>query len=45
MRLRRRGPVSQRAVRPDAIVGLSPGLHKHVRLVQRIQDLAVERGR
>ena len=43
MRLRRRRPVPQRAMRPDAIVGLSPGLHKHLRLVQRVQHLSVQK--
>ena len=37
LRLGRRRPVSQRAVRPDTIVDPSPSLHKHFRLVQRVQ--------
>jgi hypothetical protein len=28
---------------PDAIVGLSPGLHKHLRLVQCVQHFSVQK--
>jgi hypothetical protein len=34
--------VPERALRPDAIVDLSPGLHKRLRFVQRVQYFSVE---
>ena len=41
-RCRCRWPVTQRAVEPELVVVLPPSLDQHFRLLQRIEDLAIE---
>jgi len=41
-RLRRRRPVAECAVGPDAVVFMPPPFHQHFRLIQRIEELLVQ---
>ena len=41
LRLRCRGPIPQRTVRPEVIILLPPPLHKDLRLQKRVEDFDI----
>ncbi len=40
--LRRGWPIAQRTVRSNLVVGLPPAFHEHLRLPERIKQLAIQ---